>query len=81
MPRNESAVSPRIIPGTARVAVAMMWLEKLGSMCLRITRGVSAPIRRAAITNSSSRSARKRPRTCLARAVHPNSDRMIVIPK
>ena len=81
MPRKLSAVSPMIMAGTASVAVVMVWLRKFGSMWRRITRIRRAPMRRAATTNSSTRSARKRPRTCRARIVQPNSERMMVTPK
>ena len=56
--------------GIESVSVAMMWLRKEGTMWRKIIRRSLAPQKRAAITKSSSRSARKRPRTARASPVH-----------
>ena len=42
-PRKLRPVSARIIPGMARVAVAMMWLLMAGTMWRRMTRFLVAP--------------------------------------
>ena len=63
----------------ARVAVAMMWLLMAGTMCRRMTRFLVAPSTSEASTKSSSRSARKRPRTSRARVVQAKNDRITVI--
>ena len=52
-----------IITGMASELVAMMWLRNVGTMWRRMMRMREQPARRAASTKSSSRRARKRPRT------------------
>ena len=47
----------------------------LGRMCLKMIRPSDAPARRAASTNSRSRSVRKSPRTSRAMPVHDTSPR------
>ena len=42
-PRKLSEVSAIIIVGTASVVVAIMWLMKLGTMCLKIVRKALDP--------------------------------------
>ena len=49
-PRKLNPVSPRIIPGTARVITAMMWLMKDGKMCFTMIRTSPDPDSRAART-------------------------------
>ena len=80
-PRKLSAVSARIMPGMARVAAAMMWLVKLGTMWRVTMRQSLAPSSCAAVTKSSVRSDRKRPRTTRASSVQPISERISVIAK
>ena len=80
-PRKDSAVSARIIAGIASVTDAMMWLMKLGSMWRKMIRPSVQPSSRAAVTNSSVRSDRKRPRTTRASCAQPISDRISVIMK
>ena len=70
-----------IMPGIARVAAAMMWLVKTGTMCLKIMRAWEAPASWAAITKSSSRSDRNLPRTTRAMPVQLMIDRMTVMAK
>ena len=50
-------------------------------MWRKMIRGTLAPATSAAVTNSSWRSARNRPRTTRARSVHPMNEMMIVIAK
>ena len=57
------------------------WLEKEGTMCLRIMRIRPAPANSAAMTKSSSRSDKNLPRTSLANRVHSNIAIMMVIAK
>ena len=59
----------------------MMWLMKLGSMWRKMIRPSVQPSSRAAVTNSSVRSERKRPRTTRASCAQPVSDRITVIMK
>ena len=59
------------MPGTARVSEAMMWLMNEGIMWRRMMRSSLEPEKRAAITKSSSRRERKRPRTTRASPVQP----------
>src|SRR5690625_1159595 len=49
-PKKDSAVSDKIIVGTARDTVAMMWEAKEGSMCREMIRLVGTPSNRAANT-------------------------------
>ena len=70
-----------IMAGIARVAAAMMWLRKEGTMCRKIMRNCPAPANSAAVTKSSVRSDRKRPRTTRAITVQPISEIMIVMKK
>ena len=81
IPRKLSAVSPRIMPGIASVAEAMMWLRKDGIRWRNMTRGPRAPSMRAASTKSSSRSDSSLPRTTRAMPVQPVRERMTVIRK
>ena len=80
-PRKLSEVSATIMSGSASVVAAMMWLVKSGSMCLKITRRGRAPTSSAAVTKSSLRTWRKRPRTTRASSVHPISDTISVMKK
>ena len=80
-PRKDSAVSAMIMTGIASVTEAMMWLSIDGIMWRKMTRPLLPPSSRAAVTKSSVRSARKRPRTTRASSVQPTSDRMSVIAK
>ena len=43
MPRKESDVSAKIMPGIARVTLAMMWLIKDGTMCFMMMTGSLMP--------------------------------------
>ena len=70
-----------IIAGSARLVAAMMWLAKEGSMWRKMIRPWLAPESSAATTKSSSRKARKRPRTTRARSVQPISEMMMVMAK
>ena len=70
-----------IIAGSASVVAAMMWLRNDGTMWRKMIRAGLAPATSAAVTNSSSRSARNRPRTTRASSVQPISEMMIVIAK
>ncbi len=81
MPRNDSEVSATIIVGTASVTTARMWLVSEGRMWRKISRRSREPSRRAAVTKSSPRKARKRPRTSRARLVQPSSDTISVMMK
>ena len=60
---------------------AMMWLAKLGSMWRKMIRPSDTPSSRAAVTNSSVRRLRNRPRTTRASCAQPVSDRISVIMK
>ena len=80
-PRKESAVSAMIMAGMASVTDAMMWLNIDGIMCRKMTRAWLPPSRRAAVTKSSVRSARNRPRTTRASSVQPTSERITVMAK
>jgi len=79
--RKLSAVSPKIMPGMAKVAEAIRWLMKLGSRCRPIMRLGVAPISCAAVVKSSSRKASSFERTARASPVQSTSPKMIVIPK
>ena len=81
MPRKDSAVSATIIVGSASVTTARMWLVSEGRMWRKISRRSLEPSSRAAVTKSSPRSARNRPRTSRASPVQPNSDTMSVMRK
>ena len=70
-----------IMNGMARVAAAMTWLVNEGTMCRKMMRRSVAPATLAAFTNSSSRSARKRPRTTRPSSVHARSEMMTVMEK
>ena len=76
-PRKLSAVSPRIIAGIDRVALAIRCDMKFGNRCLRITRAGDAPIISAALTYSSSRRLRNFDRTARARPGQSRIPRMI----
>ena len=78
-PRKESVVSLMIIAGKARLTAAMMCDRKEGTMWRKMIRSCEAPASSAAITKSSSRSDRKRPRTTRASSVQPISEMMTVI--
>ena len=80
-PRNDSAVSPRIMPGIIKVAEAIRWLVKLGSRCRPMMRAGRAPISTAAVQKSSSRSAKSFERTARARWVQSIIPRIRVMPK
>ena len=80
-PRKESAVSLMIMAGSASVVAAMMWLMNDGTMWTKIVRICVQPTSRAETTKSSSRMARKRPRTTRASSVQPSSEMMIVMAK
>src|SRR5207248_7984768 len=80
-PRKLSAVSLMIIAGRASVVAAMMWLMNDGTMCTKMVRISVHPTSRAETTKSSSRMARKRPRTTRASSVQPSSEMMIVMAK
>ena len=80
-PRNDSAVSPRIMPGIDRVAEAIRWLMKLGSRWRPMMRCGLAPISWAAVQKSSSRRASSLERTARARPVQSSRPRISVIPK
>src|SRR6266508_3550212 len=62
-PRNDSAVSPRIIEGIESVAEAIRWLMKFGIRWRAMMRRLDAPISSAARTKSSSRNANSFERT------------------
>src|SRR5947207_223648 len=66
-PRNDSAVSPRIMPGMTSVADAIKWLIKLGNRWRPMIRAGLAPINTAAVQKSSSRSDSSFERTARAR--------------
>ena len=70
-----------IIAGSASVVAAMMWLRNDGTMWRKMMRAWPQPASSAAITKSSSRSERNRPRTTRASSVQPISEMMIVIAK
>ena len=76
MPRKLSAVSARIMLGTASVAAAMMWLMNDGSMWRKITPRAATPSRTAEVMKSSSRRERNLPRTTRAISGQPSSDRI-----
>ena len=80
-PRKLSEVSLMIMAGMARVVAAMMWLRNDGTKCVKIIRICPQPQSSAAITKSSCRSERKRPRTTRASSVQPMSEMMIVMAK
>ena len=80
-PRKLSDVSLMIIAGSASVVAAMMWLRNDGTMWRKMMRRRLHPASSAAMTKSSSRSERKRPRTTRASSVQPISEMMIVIEK
>src|SRR4051794_12522229 len=73
-PRKLSEVSARIMAGIASETDAMIWLAKLGSMWRKMTRASEAPSSRAAVTNSSVRRLKKRPRTTRASWAQPVSE-------
>ena len=77
----DSEVSLMIIAGSARLVAAMMWERKDGSMWRKMIRIWLAPASSAAVTKSSSRSARNWPRTTRARSVQPSSEMMTVMAK
>ena len=68
-----------IMAGIARVVAAMMWLRNEGTRWLTMMRVRLHPASSAAVTNSSSRSDRKRPRTTRASSVQPTSEMITVI--
>ena len=70
-----------IIAGSASVVAAMMWLRNERHHVTKMIRGWLQPTSRAAITKSSSRSERNRPRTTRASSVQPISEMMIVMAK
>ena len=70
-----------IMAGMASVVAAMMWLTNEGTMWRKMIRDLLQPTSSAAITKSSSRSERKRPRTTRASSVQPMSEMMIVMAK
>ena len=80
-PIKLNPVSDRIIPGTANVNEAMMWLMKEGIMWRKIMRISLEPEKRAAITKSSSRNERNRPRTTRAKPVQPTNAKSTVTMK
>jgi hypothetical protein len=80
-PRKESEVSATIIVGTARVTMARIWLVSDGRIWRKISRASLEPSSRAAVTKSSSRNARNRPRTSRARLVQPSSETISVMTK
>ena len=59
----------------------MMWLRNDGTMWRKMMRSWLAPASSAAVTKSSSRSERKRPRTTRASSVQPISEMITVIAK
>ena len=70
-----------IIAGSARLVAAMMCDRNDGTMCLKMIRSRDAPQSSAAVMKSSSRNARKRPRTTRASSVQPMSEIMMVMAK
>ncbi len=70
-----------IMAGMASVVAAMMWLRNDGTRWLKMMRVWLQPASSAAITKSSSRSDRKRPRTTRASSVQPTSEMMMVMAK
>ena len=59
----------------------MMWLMNDGTMCTKMVRIWLHPTSRAETTKSSSRRARKRPRTTRASSVQPRREMMMVMAK
>src|SRR3546814_7437008 len=53
MPRNDSAVSPKIAVGMETVSEAIRWLVKLGSRCRPMMRAGEAPMSCAAVVKRS----------------------------
>ena len=80
-PRKESDVSLMIITGMASELVAMIWLRNVGTMWRMMMRMREQPASRAASTKSSSRRARKRPRTSRPKVVQPTRERITVMAK
>jgi hypothetical protein len=80
-PRNDSAVSPRIIPGIKSVAEAIRWLMNAGIMWRQITRHGEAPIISAAATKSSARTDSSFDRTARPSPDQSRRPRMRVMPK
>ena len=80
-PRKDNDVSLMTMAGIANVVAAMMWLMKEGTRWLTMIRVRLHPASSAAITNSSSRSERNRPRTTRASSVQPISEMMTVMAK
>ena len=76
-PRKLSDVSLMIMAGMARVVAAMMWLRNDGTMWRKMMRIWLQPASSAAVTKSSSRRERKRPRTTRASSVQPMSEMMM----
>jgi hypothetical protein len=74
-------VSLMIMAGRARLTAAMMWERKEGTMWRKMIRSCEAPASSAAVTKSSVRNARKRPRTTRASSVQPMSEMMTVMAK
>jgi hypothetical protein len=68
-----------IMAGIARVVAAMMWLRNEGTRWLRMMRVRLQPASSAAVTNSSSRKDRKRPRTTRASSVQPIREMITVM--
>ncbi len=69
------------MPGIDSVAEAIRWLMKPGSRWRPMIRFGRAPISRAAVQKSSSRSASSFERTARARPVQSSSARIMVMPK
>ena len=80
-PKNDRAVSARIMWGTARVRLTMTWEEVEGSRCRHMIRHSLAPESRAAVAKSCSLSERTWPRTTRASPVQPKKERTTVTPK
>ena len=70
-----------IMAGMARVVAAMMWERKDGIRWLTMIRVREEPQSSAAITKSSSRRERKRPRTTRASSVQPMREMIRVMAK
>ncbi len=70
-----------IIAGSARLTAAMICDRNDGTMWRKMMRMRDAPASSAAVMKSSSRSARKRPRTTRASSVQPISEMISVMAK
>ena len=80
-PKNERAVSARIMAGTARVREAMTWLANEGEHVAQDDARLAGAVELGCRDEVLPAQREEAPLTTLARSVQPIRERMIVIPK